>query len=428
MVGLADLGLAVLAAASRPFGRRVPAARPRRILLLRLERIGDLLMAAPAIAAVRALAPGARLDLVVGSWNEPIAQMLGQVDRIQTLDARWLSRGASAPGFAALLRRARRWRDERYDLAINFEGDIRSHLLMACSGAPRRIGFDMAGGGPLLTDRVPYDPSRHVADNLLRLVDQALAASAATEPPLPDAAGVRQVLSGTVGARRAAPVRNQRLEVPAAARAGAAALLAEHGADARDAGDRRRPLIGVHVSAGRPVKQWDPVRFGELAARLAARHDARVVFTGSDDDRALVDLAVAHVPDGAAVIQLCGRADLVMLAALLERFSVFVTCDSGPMHLAAAIGTPLVAIFGPSDSRRWGPISGNARVVQSDVDCRPCNRIRRPPARCAGRTPDCLAAISVDQVLEAVEQVLAAGSVERRGRDDVTVETGDAGR
>jgi len=167
MVGAADAALSAAAAALGPLRRRPPApARPRRILLLRLERIGDLLMSWPALAALGRLAPEAQIDLVVGSWNEPIARLLN-AGRVLTLDAGWLARSGTALSWPALVKRARGWRVEGYDWAINFEGDIRSHLLMACSGAPRRIGFDMAGGGPLLTDRVPYDPSVHVADNAL---------------------------------------------------------------------------------------------------------------------------------------------------------------------------------------------------------------------------------------------------------------------
>jgi len=382
LVGAADAVLTAGEALLRPFARRrAPAVPPRRILLLRLERIGDLLMAWPAIAAVRHLAPQARIDLVVGSWNEAIARLIDAVDRVRTLDANWLSRGAPAHGLTGLIRHARTWRTDEYDLAINFEGDIRSHLLMACSGAPRRVGFDMAGGGPLLTDRVAYDPSCHVADNLLRLVAHALDVPG---QPLP----------------RIEP----RLKVPIDAREAARKLLAGEGGDGRPPAG---PLIGIQVGSGRQVKQWDPTRFGDLGAALARKHGARLAFTGSAEDRPLVELALARLPKGIDVIDLCGRLDLPTLAAVLEGLSVFITGDTGPMHLAAAVGAPLVAIFGPSDPRRWGPLSSGAQIVHSEVPCRPCNRIRRPPSHCVGTVPECLAAIGVGDVLQAVDRLLA---------------------
>ncbi len=404
MVGAADVTLGVIAAFARPFGRRRPAIEPpKRILLLRLERIGDLLMACPAIAAVRRLAPGATIDLVVGSWNEPIAQLFEEIDNVETLDAAWLARGARTPGFGGLIRRAHKWRTRRYDLAINFEGDIRTHLLMACSGAPARIGFDMAGGGPLLTSRARYDASCHVADNLLRLVERAF-----DVPP------------GSLERTQ------RRLKLPASARQAAEKLLGA--GSVQLPGGPPRLNVGIQVGGGRQVKQWDPARFGEVAAAVAEKYGARLLFTGAAGDRRLVDAALARLPKGVDVLDACGRIDLLTLAALLERCSLLITGDTGPMHLAAAVGTPLVAIFGPSDPRRWGPLAANAHVVHSAIECRPCNRIRRPPSRCVGKVPDCLSAVAVVDVLAAVEKTLARSGDARAVAVRGSLEASDGGR
>ena len=143
IVGCAELALKGVAVAriSRP---RRPAGIPDRILLLRLERIGDLLMILSAITAVRTRAPHAEIDLVVGSWNEPLARLIPDVTRIEVLDASWLAREHAGASKAELIRRAWGWRERRYDLAINFEPDIRSNLLLALSGTSRRIGFSSA--------------------------------------------------------------------------------------------------------------------------------------------------------------------------------------------------------------------------------------------------------------------------------------------
>jgi lipopolysaccharide heptosyltransferase II len=371
VVGLADTLLSPVAGLRRL--RRGPrrAGEPHAILLLRLERIGDLLMSLDAVRAIRSRAPRARIDLVVGSWNEPLARLVSDVDRIETLDASWLARGASSDGWVRMLAAARAWRKQRFDLAINFEGDIRSNLLLWLSGAARRVGFGMAGGGPLLTDCVPYDPHVHVAVNAQRLVDRALGPSqdASTAPP-------------------------GRLHVPAEVRARAMDLLG-----------RPRPhvpIIGIHASGGREIKQWDPVKFAEVASRLAASHAARIVLTGPAGDRAAIDRVKAALPSGIDVIDLAGDLDLVTLAAILEQMAVFVSGDTGPMHLAAAVGTPIVAVFGPSDPVRWGPIASAARIVRIDLPCSPCNRIRRPPARCLGHVPDCLSGIPAHRVYETI--------------------------
>jgi ADP-heptose:LPS heptosyltransferase len=124
------------------------------------------------------------------------------------------------------------------------------------------------------------------------------------------------------------------------------------------------------------------------------------------DDRPLVDAVKADVQAGVCCLDLVGRVDLVTLAAVLERATLLVTGDTGPMHLAAALDVPVVAIFGPSDPARWGPFSERARVVRVPLPCSPCNRIRRPPARCLGHVPDCLAAVSAEAVYDAAAAAL----------------------
>src|SRR5688572_24450781 len=124
VVEAADAALRVAAGLASPFRRRSRPSRPQRILLLRLERIGDLLMVLGGIAAVRASAPSAEITLVVGAWNESIARSIAGITRVETLSASWLARGTGGLGLAALLQRARAWRAQGYDLAINFEPDI----------------------------------------------------------------------------------------------------------------------------------------------------------------------------------------------------------------------------------------------------------------------------------------------------------------
>ncbi len=382
LVGVADLGLAAVAPVLRgPRPRRDRDGEPLRILLLRLERVGDLLMTLDALVAVRSCARSAQIDLVVGSWNEGLAKLIPASTRVETLNANWLAREAPAGSWRQLVSRAWSWRERHYDLAINFEGDIRSNVLIGLSGARRRVGFDMAGGGPMLTDRVPFDARLHTHANALRLVERAF--------DLP---------------RDGAPLTSPpaaRLTVPADARARAEALLASHGSG--------RPLVAIHAGGGREIKQWDLGRFAEVAVRLAASHGVDLVLTGTAQDRAAVETVRQALGPRIDVIDLVGRADLVTLAAVLERVDLLVTGDTGPMHLAAALDIPMVAVFGPSDPSRWGPVSSAARVVRVSLPCSPCNRIRRPPARCRGHVPDCLASVDTDAVYEAAVALLARG-------------------
>ncbi|HJR58819.1 MAG TPA: glycosyltransferase family 9 protein [Vicinamibacterales bacterium] len=373
IVASADLVLAGAARLLHPLRRRRKPAAPRRILLLRLERIGDFLMAIPAVADVRALAPDAEIDLVVGSWNAELARSLSAVTRVETMDAGWMVRGGSGEGHARMLRRALAWRKRRYDLALNFEPDVRSNALLAVSGAAWTAGYRSAGGGPLLDEALEYNPRAHTSDNAQRLVKTAFGKSA--------------VASADGGA----PL----LSIPNEHDRTAAALL----------GEARAPVVGIHVSGGRLVKQWDPDRFAAVAKGLISTHGATIVLTGTPGDRALIDQVKAALP-ASSVIDISEVASLLTVAAVLRRCHVMVTGDTGPMHLAYAVRTPIVAVFGPSDPRRYAPRGALDRVVRIDLPCAPCNRIRLPPARCAGHIPDCLRLVPESLVLSEVLDLL----------------------
>jgi lipopolysaccharide heptosyltransferase II len=382
LVGLADAGLRTVTALGWPrTSRHASRSAPQRILLLRLEKVGDLVMVLDAIALVRALAPHAAIDLVVGSWNRSLAGLIPGVS-VETLDVPWIARKGAGLTWGALVERAKAWRAKRYDLAINFEPDIRSNLLIALSGAPRRIGFLSGGGGAVLTDAVAPDPRAHIADNAKALVERAFDRTATDSPPV---------------AQGFSPVS---LNIPDEARRIAAELLGtlKDGA----------PLVGIQPATGRRIKEWDPVRFAEVGAALARNRGARIVLIGSASDAPVLDAMRAAWPADVPLFELPVNIDLIVLAAVLERLSLFITGDTGPMHLAAAVGTPVLAIFGPSLPTRYAPLSARSRIVRIDIHCSPCNLLRQPPTRCLNRVPDCLAGIASSDVLRAANEMLDA--------------------
>jgi lipopolysaccharide heptosyltransferase II len=384
LVGLADTGLQAvrLAGWPRPADRESHEA-PQRILLLRLERVGDLLMVLDAIATVRAMAPHAEIDLVVGSWNLRLARTIPAVNSVETLDAPWMAREGRGLSWKSLITRARAWREKGYDLALNFEPDIRSNLLLALSGAPRRAGFISGGGGALLTDALTPEPRAHTADNAKALV--------------------AQVFRPTVAKRaepRAATEQAVKLNIPDEARRRAAEIV---GTPTHDA-----PLVGIQPAAGRQIKEWEPARFAEVGSQLVRTRGASVMLIGSAGDRSALDAMRAAWPPDVPLAELPVETDLVVLAAVLERLTLFITGDTGPMHLAAAMGTPVLAIFGPSLPTRYAPLSPRSRIVRIDIHCSPCNLMRRPPERCVGHVPDCLAGITSASVLRAAEEMLGS--------------------
>jgi lipopolysaccharide heptosyltransferase II len=370
LVAIADAALAPLA-----WRRPAPTRSVRRILVLRLERIGDLLMTIQALGDVRAAWPDARIDLAVGAWNAPLAAALSGIDRVLTLSAPWLARHEPAARWTTTFGTARSWRTANYDLVINFEPDIRSNLIAWLTRAPVRVGYWTGGGGACLTHAIAYEPAAHVLINARTLVAHAVHA-----------------LRSTPAVSTQSPVM---LRVPENARAAASALLA----------GRRRPLIGVHASGGRLSKQWPVGRFAEVARTIAAQRGATLVLTGTEADRLLVDELRSGLP-GVPVLDLCGAVDLLTLAGVLEQLDLFVTGDTGPMHLAAAVGTAVVAMFGPSDPDRYGPLIDRRRILRVDLPCSPCGLVRLPPPRCRGHVPECLDRLPVDRVVEAACDLL----------------------
>ena len=380
LVGAADLALTPWAAIN---AWRQPASDdelpPKRVLLFRLERIGDLLMTLGAIGAIRARLPDAELRLVVGSWNAPLAHCMQAVDAVETFDVSWLSRERPGSTLRTAAVQSAAWRRHGFDLAINFEPDIRSNALLAASGAHRRGGFVSGGGGGFLTDVLDYDRTIHSAANAQRLVDRLLPPD--RFPPIADS-------------RNRIP-----LLIPRAAREAATRLLAAH--------DGSGPLVGINPGAGRLIKEWPPQRFAAAAAALAAGDGATIVLLGAEGDRAQADGVRQALPSEVALIDIVGQVPLLELAAVLARLSVLITGDTGPAHLAAAVDTPVVAIFGPTDPTRYAPLTPHAEVVHADLWCRPCGRLRQPPKRCTHGAPDCLTGVETGAVVAAARRLIA---------------------
>jgi ADP-heptose:LPS heptosyltransferase len=322
------------------------------------------------------------IDLAVGSWNLPLARLIPGISDVLVADAPWLVRGDGRASWPALLQAARTWRARRYDIVVNFEPDIRTNLLARISGAPVRVGYNSGGGGALLTNAAPYDPAAHVATNAAHAIARAS----------------QQPVSAEETPRR------RTLRVPADAIDRARQFL----------GPINGPIVGVHASGGRESKQWHLDRFAAVARRLGTDRGATIVLTGTAADRPLVN-EVASRLDGIRVHSAVDRFDLPGLAALLGELDLFITGDTGPMHLAAAMHTPVVALFGPSDPARYGPRAQLERIVRVDLPCSPCGQVRLPPLRCRGHVPDCMDGIAVEVVVaRAIEILDTAGH--RAGR------------
>jgi len=381
LLGALDLPGRLLAGALR-LGRRRPAPPPadlasiREVLVLRLDRIGDVIMSLPALADLRSALPRARIRLAVGKWSAEIARV-APVDEVLIWSAPWVGRASEgADGFGELARRARALRKEGLDLAIDLQGDVRAALLMRLTGARRRIGYANTGGGWLLSDVVPLDET-------VSWVEQN-----------------RRAVSAVVGTAAGETVDLLNAE--------------ERGFGRRLVADLEialcRPLVAVHPGGGRAVKQWDVARWAEVAVRLQREFQATILITGSEADRPLTAELARRLPF--RPVDLTGRLSLRETVALIAELDLFLSPDTGTMHAACAVGTPSVSVFGPSDPVRYfsggsGESGRRHVVVRAELWCAPCNLIRKPPAECDdGEPPECLRGVGVDDVHREAARLL----------------------
>jgi len=351
-------------------GGEAPLRAVREIVAVKFWGIGNAALLLPVLREIRARHPAAGLTVVTLRGNEPLFD--GVADR--TLSVRMTPvHGACLD----LLRVAATLRRRRVDLALDFEQYVRtSQALLHLAGARQVIAFDTSGQdrAGLADVRVPYDDTRHTGDSYLDLAR---------------AAGVRERTYRPGG-----------LSVDA----GAAARVA---AWCRLRAVPPRPLVVLHPGSGDNFqgRRWPTRRFGLVARRLVDEAGVVVAVTGG---RAEMGLAreVAEAA-GREVWDLAGRLDLRELVALCARAQLLVSNDSGPVHVASALGVPVIGLFGPNSPALYGPLSTGSVSFYDAPPCSPCiTNFNYKTSRC--RSPVCIAAIDTDAVARAALSLVVA--------------------
>jgi heptosyltransferase-3 len=354
----------------------IDLARVRRALVVKLRHHGDVLLASPVFTALKRAAPHADIDALVYLETAPMLERHPAISVLHTIDRDAKSRGPLAQaGAEARLWRALRAR--RYDLVVHLTEHPRGAWLSRIAGARFAVAPERARAGwfwrSCFTHRYlqPLATPRHtVESNLDALRRIGL---------WPDDADRRLV------------------HVPGPeAEARVASLLAANGL-------ARRRFVVVHPGSRWLFKCWPAQPTAALMDRIAARGLA-LLLTGAPDpaEAPLVDAIKAALT--APVVDLTGRLSMAELSALIAAARLFVGCDTAPMHLASAAGTPVLAWFGPSDERVWGPWKVPHRIVASDAHpCRPCH-----VNGCGGsNNSDCLLTLPLERAAAAVDELLA---------------------
>jgi len=353
----------------------------RSILLVKLWGMGNIVLLDPVVREVRRAYPATRIVFLSLEANRPLLERHPDVDRVVTLDiGSWARLALNLP------RVIRSLRSERPDLVCDFEQFCHvSGILAALSGAPQILGFQLPGRGRgrIYNVRVPYREERHMREIFIDIAR---------------AAGVPSF------AHRLVPPELRPEEREEARR-----LVGDTSAD---------PLVAIHPGSGDnfPGRRWPAGSFASVAGALLARRRAlRVVLTGTTAERGLVaevrgraieEARALHGLETADVerraIDGAGATSMLGLAALLARCRLLLSNDTGPVHLAGAMGVPVFAFYGPNSPRLYGPSSPGSRAFTLGLPCSPCiTNANGKTSSC--RMPVCMRGIRVDSVLEAVE-------------------------
>ncbi|MCY3556979.1 MAG: lipopolysaccharide heptosyltransferase II [Gemmatimonadetes bacterium] len=330
------------------------------ILVIQTAFVGDLVLSTPLFEAARTRLGAGRVGVVVRPETANLLRNNPHIDDIVIYDKHGAQKGP-----LELLRLARKLRGAAYDTALIPHRSFRSAMLGFLSGISVRVGFDRSAGRLLLTDRVAYR-SGHEVDRNLSLLDSWEV----------DAEGIRPALYPDDADRRRVDALMRQTDVAPS-----------------------EPLCGISPGSVWATKRWLPGRYAALIRRLAREYGYRSVLFGSSGDRPLCDEIAAE--SGVDPLNAAGALTLLQSAALAARCAAVVSNDTGMGHVAAAMDTPVVALFGPTvPAFGFVPHGPGHQVVETPLDCRPCSA--HGGNRCPIGTHDCMRGITVERVIEAV--------------------------
>ncbi len=349
---------------------RLNSGEIKRILIRSTNWVGDAVLTTPAVRAVRKNFPDARLSLLAKPWVAPVFYNNPYVDQIIPYDL--AGRHAGWLGKARLIKELRR---TKFDLVVLFQNAFEAALLAYLAGVPKRLGYDTDGRRLLLTHSIRLEPGRklgHQIDYYLGILE-----------------GASLKLTG----------RGLTLMVTDQERSRAEDILMRH----HVTGQGR--LIGINPGATYgSAKRWAPERYAALCDKIQDSWSAHIIIFGGPAEKA-IGRRISELMKNDC-INLCGKTNLREAVALIERCRLFVTNDSGLMHVVAALDIPLVAIFGSTDPVATGPTSPRSHIVRVRVPCSPCLKPECPTDH------RCMREITVDKVYAVVETLLGKTSKE----------------
>ncbi len=346
---------------------------PHKIILLRASRIGDFLCATPAFRALRKALPGTEITMITLPMLQDLVMRSPDLDRF-----------VAFPGFPGIAEQFfdacrtihffQEMQGERFDLAVQMQGSgVYSNPFTLLLGAKVTVGYIRPGDQVGRLDAaLPYPQQVHEVQSVLALTDFL-----------------------------GAPAQGEYIEFPLWPRDHEAAAALLEGTES--------PLIGLHPAARDATRRWALDRFAATGTELRRRYGGTLVLLGEEDEQATIDALAQRV--GKPCLNLVGKTSLTTLGAVIAQLSVLVTNDTGPAHMAYALRTPTVTVFGASSPERYGPLQdGPYRVLAYPVACRPCNYVACPIGYV------CLQGVTVSQVVEAAADIIRLAPTEQAHR------------
>lgn len=345
----------------------------RNILLFKLRYMGDVLLTTPAIRLLRRSYPKAQITMVVNKGTEDMVLHSAHIDRILTIDRSIAKSKNLLHRFQYERAFIKELRTVQYDLCIDFEYGERGAILSFISGARHRVGQETPSywRNWIYHHRVPFPASTHAVEFNMALLDKSI--------------GLR--------------TDDKRLELHTAKGDDRYidTWMSESGFKKGD------EFLVCHPGARWWFKQWPEDKFAQLADQLQVEMQLKVLFSGGPGDVSTVQTIAAKMTTPCH--SLAGQTTPLQLAALIKRAQLFIGNDSGPMHIAAAVDTPVVALFGSTDPAIWQPWTRRSQVIYKSVACSPCDH-----TGCEMGELNCMRQINVMEVMAAVEQLLGKRS------------------
>ncbi len=357
----------------------------KKILVLKPDHLGDVLVSFPALRRLREKFTDAHIGILIGSWSIELMRINRDVNEMIVFDMPYYIRRKVrrniyyATLFALnLIKLSISLRKKKFDVIIDLNNTWATKLISYLTGVPQRIGSDIYGNGFMMTDELHVDISRYqIEQNLLLLT------------PL--------------GAEIENPIIA--ISIPDKAEEAVNNFLLENNIK------NTEPVIGIHPTTGYPSKLWLNKRFASVIDYLLSNFGARIILTGSKGDKDAIQEIINMALHKEAVINTCGKISIPELFALIKKMNMLITVDSFPMHIAAAVGTPVIAIFSAvNDPKRWGPYGQGHIVLFKSLPCSPCLQ-----GLCLKGDNVCMDMISAEEVKEAATKKLLELGWERIG-------------